>query len=75
MVLLHAYTQHAYSWDTVANGSAERFRVPARDQRGRGESDWAADHHELRLVADLAGFLGTLGLATIGVPVDERESG
>ena len=39
----------------------------ALDQRGFGESDWAADYHELRLVADLAGFIETLGLATVSL--------
>ncbi len=64
VVLLHAYTQHARTWDTVARALAKRFRVLALDQRGHGESDWAADYHELRLVADLAGFVEALGLAT-----------
>jgi pimeloyl-ACP methyl ester carboxylesterase len=67
MVLLHAYTQHAHSWDTVARALAERFRVLALDQRGFGESDWAADYHELRLVADLAGFIERLELATVSL--------
>jgi esterase len=67
LVLLHAYTQHARGWDTVAKGLADHFRVLALDQRGHGESDWAADYHELRLVADLAGFVETLGLATISL--------
>ncbi len=67
VVLLHAYTQHARSWDTAARALAERFRVLALDQRGFGESDWAADYHELRLVADLAGFIETLGLASVSL--------
>jgi pimeloyl-ACP methyl ester carboxylesterase len=67
VVLLHAYTQHARSWDPVARGLAKRFRVLALDQRGHGESAWAADYHELRLVADLAGFVETLGLTTVSL--------
>ena len=67
VVLLHGYTQHARCWDTVAPALADRFRVLALDQRGFGESDWAADYHELRLVADLAGFVETLGLATVSL--------
>jgi pimeloyl-ACP methyl ester carboxylesterase len=31
VVLLHAYTQHARSWDTVAHGLAARFRVLVLD--------------------------------------------
>lgn len=62
VVLLHAYLQHARSWDTVARELADHFRVLALDQRGHGESAHAADYHELRLVADLAGFADTLEL-------------
>ena len=58
LVLLHAYLQHARTWDTVATGLADRFRVLALDQRGFGESEWAADYHELRLVADRGGVRG-----------------
>lgn len=64
VVLLHAYTQHARSWDTVARGPADTFRVLALDHRSFGESEWAADYHELRLVGDLGGFADALGLAT-----------
>lgn len=67
VVLLHAYTQHARSWDAVARSLADRFRVLALDQRGHGESEHAADYHELRLVGDLAGFADTLGLASFSV--------
>jgi pimeloyl-ACP methyl ester carboxylesterase len=62
LVLLHAYMMHAGSWDTVARRLARRFRVLALDQRGHGESEWAADYHELRLLADLASFVDALGL-------------
>jgi pimeloyl-ACP methyl ester carboxylesterase len=62
VVLLHAYTQHARTWDTVARSLAQRFRVLALDHRGFGESEWASDYHELRLVGDLAGFADALGL-------------
>jgi pimeloyl-ACP methyl ester carboxylesterase len=41
---------------------ADRFRVLALDHRGFGESERAADYHELRFVADLAGFVDALGL-------------
>src|SRR4051794_8972717 len=62
LVLLHAYMQHAHTWDTFARAMAVRFRVLALDQRGCGESDWAADYHESRLVGDLAAFIDALGL-------------
>jgi esterase len=62
VVLLHAYTQHARTWDSIARGLSNRFRVLALDQRGHGESAHAADYHELRLVGDLAGFVDALQL-------------
>ena len=67
VMLLHAYLQHARTWDTVANDLADRFRVVALDQRGFGESQWAADYHELRLVADVAEFVDALGLGSISL--------
>src|SRR5215210_4558046 len=63
VVLLHAYVQHARTWDTVAAGLTDCFRVLALDQRGFGESQWADNYHELRLVADLGEFVDALGLA------------
>jgi pimeloyl-ACP methyl ester carboxylesterase len=67
LVLLHAYTSHTRSWDTFASAMADRFRVLALDQRGHGESDWAADYHEQRLVDDLAAFVEALGLAPVSL--------
>jgi pimeloyl-ACP methyl ester carboxylesterase len=67
LVLLHAYLSHARSWDTVARAMADRFRVLALDQRGHGESDWADDYHEQRLVDDLAAFVEALGLAPVSL--------
>jgi pimeloyl-ACP methyl ester carboxylesterase len=67
VVLLHAYLQHARTWDTAATRLADRFRVLALDQRGFGESEWAVDYHELRLVADLAEFVDALGLGTFSL--------
>jgi pimeloyl-ACP methyl ester carboxylesterase len=64
LVLLHAYLMHARSWDTFARAMAERFRVLALDQRGHGESGWAADYHEQRLLGDLAAFVDALRLGT-----------
>lgn len=67
MVLLHAYTSHARSWDTFATRMADRFRVLALDQRGHGESDWATDYHERRLIGDVAAFVEALGLETFSI--------
>jgi pimeloyl-ACP methyl ester carboxylesterase len=60
LVLLHAYTQHARTWDTVARALADRFRVLALDQRGHGESAHAADYGEQRLVDDVEAFVDAL---------------
>ena len=62
VVLLHAYTQHARTWDTVARQLAKRYRVLALDQRGHGESEHTTDYGEQRLVDDLAAFVDALGL-------------
>jgi pimeloyl-ACP methyl ester carboxylesterase len=62
VLLLHGYTSHARSWDTVARGLAGRFRVLALDQRGHGESARASSYQELRLVTDVAEFVDALGM-------------
>ena len=64
LLLLHGYTSHARSWDTIARALADRFRVLALDQRGHGESDLASDYDEQRLVEDLAAFVDALGLGS-----------
>jgi pimeloyl-ACP methyl ester carboxylesterase len=58
---------HARSWDIVARGLADRYRVLALDQRGHGETNWAADYHEQRLVEDLADFIKALELVTVSL--------
>jgi pimeloyl-ACP methyl ester carboxylesterase len=64
VVLLHGITGHARTWDHLAGGLAERFRVIALDQRGHGDSDDPADHDYRvgSMVADLAAFADGLGL-------------
>ncbi len=78
VVLLHAYLQHSRTWDTLAGSLADRFRVLALDQRGHGESAWAEDYHELRLVGDLAGFADALELdrfAVVGFSIGGTAAG
>ena len=43
MLLLHGFAQTCHSWDFVALSLCDRFRVIALDQRGHGDSEWAAD--------------------------------
>ena len=43
LLCLHGITQTAHSWDEVASDLASDYRVLCLDQRGHGDSDWAAD--------------------------------
>lgn len=49
-------------WDAVAESLADRWRVYVLDQRGHGRSDRSGDYSIESLVADVHGFLHTLGL-------------
>jgi pimeloyl-ACP methyl ester carboxylesterase len=40
IVALHGLRSFAYTWEPVALHLADRFRIVALDQRGRGQSDW-----------------------------------
>jgi pimeloyl-ACP methyl ester carboxylesterase len=62
LLLLHGYTSHGRSWDTIARALAGRFRVLVLDQRGHGESDHASDYDEQRLIEDLAAFVDALDI-------------
>ena len=42
MVCLHGRAQNAHSWDFTALAFGDRYRVLSLDQRGHGDSDWAA---------------------------------
>ena len=63
LVLLHGLRGHAHSWDDVSSALCDRYRVLALDQRGRGDSDWAAggDYFTEAYVADLLSFSEALG--------------
>ncbi len=43
LVCLHGITQTAHSWDEIAPALARTHHVRALDQRGHGDSAWAAD--------------------------------
>jgi esterase len=62
LLLLHGFTGHARSWDTFAAAMRDRYRVIALDQRGHGETEWAADYHPDRMVEDVDAFVRALGL-------------
>ncbi|MFN0093862.1 MAG: alpha/beta fold hydrolase [Dehalococcoidia bacterium] len=63
LVVLHGFTGHARSWDTFAQAMAPKYRVIALDQRGHGESGWAADYSTKAMVGDLTDFVAALGLS------------
>jgi pimeloyl-ACP methyl ester carboxylesterase len=65
LVLLHGFTGHARSWDAFADAMTDRYRVLALDQRGHGETAWAAPDRYGRseMVDDLAAFVKALGLS------------
>ena len=64
MVMLHGLRAYAHWFDEFVEVVADRFRVLALDQRGRGDSDWASDGDYSRdaYVQDLAAFIDALGL-------------
>src|SRR5436190_8335220 len=64
LILLHGFTGHARSWDSFAEQMTDRYRVLALDQRGHGETAWAAADRYGRdqMVDDLAAFVKALGL-------------
>lgn len=64
LVLLHGFTGHARSWDAFAQAMSADYRVLALDQRGHGETEWAApdQYGTTHMVADLEAFVAALGL-------------
>ncbi|MFP6834898.1 MAG: alpha/beta hydrolase [Pseudomonadales bacterium] len=64
LVLLHGYTGHARSWDAFAQAMSASYRVLALDQRGHGETQWAAPdgYGTMEMVADLEAFVNAMGL-------------
>jgi esterase len=69
LVLLHGFTGHARSWDVFAAAMTDRYRVLALDQRGHGETGWAAaDQYGVDTMADdLEAFVAALGLTRIAL--------
>jgi pimeloyl-ACP methyl ester carboxylesterase len=62
MVLLHGLTGHAHTWDHMAPGLSERYRVLAPDQRGHGDSGHAGSYATSDFVADVEAFVEHVGL-------------
>lgn len=64
LVLLHGVGQTCHTWDLFAAAMSEHFHVMAFDQRGHGDTDWAADKDYSRasMVEDANAFTDALGL-------------
>lgn len=63
ILMLHGNSQQSHSWDFISLALSDRYNVIALDQRGHGDSDWAADSdYSLDAqVGDLDGFVKALG--------------
>ena len=64
LVMLHGVSQQAHSWDLVSLALSPDYHVIALDQRGHGDTDWAADgNYSLdAMQADIDGVIDALGL-------------
>lgn len=64
IVALHGLRSFAYTWEPVALPLADRFRIIALDQRGRGESDWDPQrrYYAEHYVRDLEALVDHLAL-------------
>jgi pimeloyl-ACP methyl ester carboxylesterase len=61
LICLHGNRGQAHIWDEFADAVAPHYHVYTVDQRGHGESQWAADgYHRDSYVADLASFMDQL---------------
>jgi len=64
VVMLHGLRSYAHTWAPVADALADRYRVVALDQRGRGRSDWdpQRDYYAAAYVRDLDALVHALDL-------------
>lgn len=64
VLLLHGANQQAHSWDFISLALAPEYHILALDQRGHGDSDWAADgDYSLdAMQGDLDALIPALGL-------------
>ena len=66
MLCLHGSAQNAHMWDFTALAFGDQYHIVAIDQRGHGDSEWAADHNYSReaYLSDIAGIVESLSFAT-----------
>ncbi len=64
IVMLHGTRSYAHVWDEVASKFADRYRILAVDQRGRGDSDWSpnAEYYVDNYVSDLEQLVDSVGV-------------
>ena len=79
MLLLHGFAQTCHSWDFVALGFSDNYRVIVLDQRGHGDSDWApdGDYSPETQQKDVSGVVNELGLdnfVLMGLSMGGRNS-
>ena len=79
MLLLHGFAQTCHSWDFVALGFSDNYRVIVLDQRGHGDSDWASDgdYSPETQQKDISGVVEQLGLdqfVLMGLSMGGRNS-
>lgn len=69
LVLLHGFTGHARSWDSLASYLSHRYNVYALDLRGHGESDWSPDaqYGSQDMVEDLVAFISAMGFESFSL--------
>ena len=65
MLLLHGIGSNAHHWDFFARSIQPDYHILALDQRGHGDSDWAADYAPKCFVLDIEAFVAELGLDNI----------
>ena len=79
MLLLHGFAQTCHSWDFVALGFSDDYRVIVLDQRGHGDSDWApdGDYSPETQQKDISAVVDELGLdnfVLMGLSMGGRNS-
>lgn len=64
ILMLHGGSQQAHSWDFVSLPLSEHYHILSLDQRGHGDSDWAAggDYSIEAHQSDIDGFVDALGI-------------
>jgi len=63
LCFLHGGSAHSHWFDAVVPSFVDRFHIISLDQRGHGQSDWAADgrYGTEQFASDLAGVMESLG--------------